>query len=103
MTSSTSSTNLLIRQALPVDRDAITRLARLDSRPVPAGPVLIAAVDGEIAAAVGIESGERIADPFRPTADLVELLTAHARRIRVTGPRPLARRLGLSPRVLART
>ena len=38
--------------------------------------------DGEIRAAVAVESGRAIADPFRPTADLVALLRARAAQIR---------------------
>ena len=47
-------------------------------------------------AAVEVDSGAAIADPFRPSADLVELLRLHARGER----RPSRRALGrLLPRV----
>ena len=67
-----------IRAATSEDRPALTRLAALDSAPVPAGPVLIAEVDGRPEAALGIEDQTVVADPFEPTAELVSLLRVHA-------------------------
>ena len=93
---------LIIRTAVSSDRDALDRLAALDEAVRPAGDLVVATIDGELAAAVSIDNGEAIADPFRRTADAVALLRAHARRQRVTEPRPLAERLGLR-RPLART
>lgn len=94
---------LIIRTASSFDRDALTNLAALDETRLPAGEMLVATVDGELTAAVAIDSGEAIADPFRPTADAIALLRAQARRIRVEpGRRPLADRFGLR-RPLART
>ena len=54
--------------------EAIRRLAQLDSSRCPDGRVLVAAVDGEPRAAVPLEGGRAIADPFQPTAELVSLL-----------------------------
>ena len=75
---------LAIRQATADDAEALARLAALDSRPVPAGNVLLALVDGDPVAAVELETGAVVADPFTPTADLVELL--HLRSSRVAAP-----------------
>lgn len=68
-----------IRLSYPDDESALRRLAALDSQPLSAGPHLIAEVDGELWAAVSI-TGERraIADPFRRTAALVEVLQHQA-------------------------
>jgi len=63
------------------DAGALRSLAELDSRPVPAGPVLIAEVDGRLQAALGLGGGEPIADPWRRTADLVELLRVRAAQL----------------------
>jgi hypothetical protein len=94
---------IAIRTASSSDVDALTRLAALDEAPVPAGRVLVATIAGELSAAVAVETGESIADPFVPTADAVALLRAHARRLRAEpGARPLAARLGLRHRPLAR-
>ncbi len=38
----------------------------------------MAEADGEMVAALAPRSGERIANPFRPTADVVELLELRA-------------------------
>src|SRR4051794_22046834 len=69
--------DLLIRPARPADADALLRLAALDSRHVPAGELVLAEVGGEIVAAHS--SAGTIADPFRPTADVVELLRLRSR------------------------
>jgi hypothetical protein len=73
---------VVIRAARGSDGPALRRLAALDSREVPAGDVLLAETDDEIVAAVSVETGARIADPFRRTADVVDLLEFRARRLR---------------------
>jgi hypothetical protein len=55
------------------------RLALLDDRRAPKGPALLAYVGGELRAAVGLRDGQAVADPFRPTADIVDLLRLQAR------------------------
>ena len=40
----------------------------------PAGPVLLALVGSDPVAALGVETGRVVADPFRPTADVVAVL-----------------------------
>lgn len=60
---------------------AVARLAALDSRPVPARPVLVAEVDGELQAAVSLADGAAVADPFRPTAEVVGLLRVRASQL----------------------
>ena len=62
-------------------RDA-RRLAELDSREVPTGDVLLAETDDELVAALSLSTGERVADPFRHTADVVDLLAYRARGLR---------------------
>ena len=74
--------SITIRRSTAADRATLERLAALDSAPVPTGEVLMAALDGEAVAAIEVASGATIADPFRPTAELVELL-----RARTVGPR----------------
>jgi hypothetical protein len=75
-----STPTIAIRQALPGDGPALSRLAALDSAPVPFGDVLLAEVDGSLRAALHVASGTAVADPFAPTAELVELLRLHAAR-----------------------
>ena len=71
-----SRTDIVIRRADASDTRALRRLAALDSAPAPlAGPdVLLAEVAGEIVAAYDNESARAVADPFLPTAGLVDLL-----------------------------
>jgi hypothetical protein len=77
----TGSTNISIRLANEADHPTLVRLAALDSAPTPHWPVLVADVDGEIVAARAVDHGRRtIADPFRPTAEIRELLELRARQ-----------------------
>ena len=87
---------LTIRPADVADAGALARLAAIDSSSPPTGDSLIAEVGNEIWAAIDIRSGAAIADPFRPTADLVDLLRYRATRLRgaeAGGRRSLARLL----------
>lgn len=77
-TASTDTPALAIRTATADDTAAVDRLAALDSRPAPAGPLLIGTIDGIPAAAVSLTSGAVVADPFQHTAALVALLRLRA-------------------------
>ena len=90
---------ILIRPGYADDGRALQRLAALDSAAgPPSAPVLVAEVDGELSAALSLRDGSVIADPFRPTAQIVALLRAHAA---ASTPTPRRRRralrLGLAP------
>lgn len=63
-----------IRLAAEHERADLARVAERDSRPLPPAPRLVAERDGTVLAILSLETGEVAADPFRPTADLVELL-----------------------------
>lgn len=76
---------LTVRLAGPADRPALERLAGRDSASVPDGETMIAVVDGEVRAAIAVACGAVIADPFRPTAELVELLRLRAAQLRRRG------------------
>jgi hypothetical protein len=77
-----------VRRATPADETALGRLAALDSaRPV-AGEVLVAEVGREIWAALSIEDGRLIADPFRATRVARELLALRARHLRAAAAPP---------------
>lgn len=97
-TTTPSTPTVAMRLATPADDAAIERLAQLDSSQVPAGPILIGTLDGVPSAAIGITSGHVVADPFRPTAALVDLLRLRAEHLRGParspgGARRLARAL----------
>jgi hypothetical protein len=76
-----------VRLGAPADRCALERLAELDSRPLPPGPHLVAEREGRIDAALSLSRGELVADPFRRTAELCELMCCHAGRL-AQGPQP---------------
>jgi hypothetical protein len=97
-----TESTLVIRVATPLDDAELHRLAALDSSRPLAGPVIVAQSDGRIDAAIALEDGRAVADPFRPTAGLVEVLRARAARLHVEAgaPRARLRRLGL---IAART
>ena len=83
---------IIIRASTKADLPEVAQLAALDSRRAPAGDVLLAYVDHELRAAVDLDSGDAVADPFHHTADLVELLQARVelvspQRARVRRPR----------------
>jgi hypothetical protein len=67
-----------LRQAETNDAGSLKRLAQLDSRPLPPGPLLIAEREGRVDAALSLSNGETVADPFRATGELCELLRSRA-------------------------
>jgi hypothetical protein len=75
---------ITIRHAFPDDAAALNRLASLDSAPLPAQPLLVAEVEGVAWAALSLANGALIADPFRRTGGLVELLHARAAQLRAS-------------------
>jgi hypothetical protein len=83
---------LILRPATSADAADLYRLAALDSAEPLEGDVLLAHAGGEVRAALAVDSGRAVADPFYPSADLVDLLRSAA------GERPrrrlLARRRG---------
>jgi hypothetical protein len=95
--SSNISQSVTIRWALPSDLQALERVAGLDSKKLPAGPLLVAAVGDEIWAAVSTLDGAAIADPFVPSGDLVGLL--RTRRSQLRGSQPRVPVLRLEPLV----
>jgi hypothetical protein len=65
---------VIIRAAQRSDDAALERLAALDSARLPTGDLLVAEADGWLVAAHAPGTGATIADPFRHTAEVVELL-----------------------------
>jgi hypothetical protein len=72
---------LRIRQARHADAAALERLAALDSSQIPTGDVLLAEVGDELWAALSLDDGHHIADPWRPSADAVLLLGHRSRQL----------------------
>jgi drug/metabolite transporter (DMT)-like permease len=89
-----------IRPAAQADVVALHRLAGLDSKAWTGGAALVAEVGGELWAALSLDGGPVIADPFRRTTDLLALLELRREQLarRVAQPRRRAgRRLLRSP------
>jgi hypothetical protein len=72
MTSATTA--ITLRSASAADQAALADLASLDSRRLREGSYLVAEDAGRLLAAMSERDGSVIADPFRLTAETVELL-----------------------------
>jgi hypothetical protein len=84
---------VVVREANGRDAAPLERLAQLDSARVPAAPMLVAEVDGELRAAISMADGAVIANPFARTHDLVAMLQTRAGHL-PTAQRPLIPHLG---------
>jgi len=81
------------------DDGALERLALLEGRPVPRGRFVLAEVDGEIVAALPLQGGDALTDPFRPTAHLLPLLRLRAAQLE-DQPRRIAAAKAIAARML---
>jgi hypothetical protein len=71
-----------IRASTDDDRAAILRLAALDSQAAPVADSLLAFAGTELRAALPLNDGAPLADPFHPTAEIVDLLRVRARQMK---------------------
>jgi hypothetical protein len=90
---------ITIRRADPQDRTALDRLAGRDSAVLPDDDFLIAEVANEAWAAIGLHTRALVADPFRPSGQVAELLRmrvdrAGGRELVTGAPAPNARLAG---------
>jgi len=74
--------DVMLRLASASDETSLTRLAALDSSRPPVAPALLALLNGEPVAALSIVDGTYVSDPFRRTAELIDLLRARACQLR---------------------
>jgi hypothetical protein len=72
------SPTVVMRSPRPDEATAVRSLAYLDSARPLRGEVVAAFVLDRPVAAVSLADGRVVADPFVPTADVVELLREHA-------------------------
>ena len=95
---------IAVRVLTAADHDELERLAGVDSsQPINASRLLGADVEGRLAAAISLDDGSVVADPFRPTSAAVELLRLRARQLGGSaGPSSSAGRLRRILRGLAR-
>jgi hypothetical protein len=87
-----------IRWASTSDRERLEILAELDEAAVPAPPLLLAFVGEELWAARSLSAGVDVSDPFRPSAEVVELLAERGRQLTVPERRSRLRLPGLGGR-----
>jgi hypothetical protein len=89
---------ITIRLMGPTDVDEVRRVAERDCRDVPGGELLIAIAEGEVRAAIALDSGEVVADPFHPTEELVRVLALRRAQMQrgIPGRRRRLRRLRLA-------
>jgi hypothetical protein len=77
-----SPASLSLRAAGTGDADTVERLAALDSARAPQGDVMLVLADGRPVAALSLDDGHVVADPFRRTAEAVALLRVRAEQAR---------------------
>jgi hypothetical protein len=82
---------LVLRPSTAADAAALERLAALDSARPLTGEVMLAYAGGDVRAALSLETGRVVADPFYPSAELVELLRAASGNAPRRGRRRAAR------------
>jgi hypothetical protein len=78
--------NITARYSVASDLSELARLAALDSASPPRGPALVAEADSRMLAALPLGSGRAIADPFEPTAEILELLRLRAEQVQAREP-----------------
>jgi hypothetical protein len=81
---------ITIRHSADGDRARVLELSELDGRPAPTGKLLLAEVGGKLWAAVGIDDGAAVSDPFEPAGEVEWLLQMRAeqeRAVRAPGSR----------------
>ena len=87
----TSPASLSLRHATAADGRAVAYLAELDEAERLTGSVLVAFDGDRPVAAMSLDDGRTVADPFTRTANVVDLLRVRARQERSGA----SRRLGL--------
>lgn len=80
-------TALTIRALNAGDDASLRRLEGLDTRTRPEGDLLGAELNGELVAAISMSTGESIADPFKRTSEIRDML-----ELRFAQSRPWRRR-----------
>ena len=73
---------ITIRPLQQDDVRAVELLAELEECAIPPGPLLVAEVEGSIEAAVAVEGGETVANPFSASGEVVSLLRLRAEQLR---------------------
>jgi hypothetical protein len=94
----TDQQTISLRAATEHDAGVLQKLSALDSKPALRAPAVVALVDGRPVAAASLSDASVVADPFVPTAEVVELLQARIAGSAVAA-QAKARRRPLLPRL----
>jgi hypothetical protein len=78
----TPVSRVTLRYAAAADEPRLRQLAELDSASPLDGPVLVAEVDGRLRAALPVDGGPAISDPFHRGRELLALLQLRAEQLR---------------------
>ncbi len=78
----------VIRLAGDHDEAALDRLAEVDSAAPLEHPILVGEINGRVAAALDLDTGRTIADPFVPTAALLTHVRMRAAALEAYARRP---------------
>lgn len=70
-----------IQLRLSAGREELEHLAMLSERPLPDGDFIVADVDGVAVAAVSVEDGTAVYDPFKPTSQALSLLKLRRKQV----------------------
>ena len=89
---------LTVRQATEADDETLAILAQLDEAAPLHGRALLAELDSRPVAALSLEDGRTVADPFVASAGAVSLLRLRAGQL-ARGPSPRRYRAGLRARL----
>jgi hypothetical protein len=92
-----TSADVVIRYARRDEADALATLAQLDPSRAPSGEVIVADVQGELWAAVSLDDGHAVANPFRPSGELTFRLSERARELHGAGRHTTRRPRGGRP------
>ncbi len=82
---------VLLRLCTIADDPTLDRLAELEGRPQPQGRHVVAEIDGAVVAALPLAGGPALADPFRPTAQLIPLLELRRKQFAPVQPSAIVR------------
>jgi hypothetical protein len=75
---------MAIKLRLSACREELERLAALSERPLRDGDWIVAELDGVPVAAVSVEDGATVYDPFKPTSQIVSLLELRRKQVLAT-------------------
>jgi hypothetical protein len=76
-----ADSGVTLRYAGDADAEALAVLAALDSSRAPRGTVIVAEAGGELWAALSLDDGHAVANPFRPSGELSFRLAERAREL----------------------